>query len=335
MRCADIDQQKNGDHEFHLMPQRIPGIMREPRGRIAPLAELVNTLELADMAERRIGPAAFADIADGEPSPFERFTFRPRLMVNTSALDLMAHVLGQELYAPIVIGPVARQKRFHPEGELAMARGASAAKALMVIPDQTSVPLEEIAPEAKAGFWYQVSGEGDAAAARSRAQHAIGLGAKAVCVTPVKWDWNTFDSFRKGLNAPVVLKGVLSAGEARVAAERGVQGMVVSSYSRDAGGAVARSIDLLPAIAEAVAGKAAIFIDGGFRRGAHILMALALGAQAVLIARPAAWGLAAYGAEGVTRAFEMLQTELGRDMAMCGRPNLKSIDRSVVRIHRS
>jgi isopentenyl diphosphate isomerase/L-lactate dehydrogenase-like FMN-dependent dehydrogenase len=64
-------------------------------------------------------------------------------------------------------------------------------------------------------------------------------------------------------------------------------------------------------------------------------MALALGAQAVLIARPAAWGLAAYGAEGVTRAFEMLQTELGRDMAMCGRPNLKSIDRSVVRIHRS
>jgi 4-hydroxymandelate oxidase len=64
-------------------------------------------------------------------------------------------------------------------------------------------------------------------------------------------------------------------------------------------------------------------------------MALALGAQAVLIARPAVWGLAAYGAEGVTRALEMLQTELARDMAMCGRPNLKSIDRSVVRIHRA
>jgi isopentenyl diphosphate isomerase/L-lactate dehydrogenase-like FMN-dependent dehydrogenase len=317
------------------MPQRISRIMKEQPGRIAPLAELVNTLELADMAERRIGPAVFADIAGTEASPFERFTFRPRLMVNTAALDLTAHVLGQELHAPIVIGPVARQKRFHPEGELAMARGASAAKALMVIPDQTSFPLEEIAPEAKAGFWYHVYGEGDIAAVQSRAQHAIGLGAKAVCVTPVKWDWDAFDNFRKGLNAPVVLKGVLSAGEARAAVQRGVQGMVVSGSSRDAGSAVARPIDLLPAIAEAVAGKAAIFIDGGFRRGAHILMALALGAQAVLIARPAAWGLAAYGAEGVTRAVEMLQTELARDMDMCGRPNLKSIDRSIVRIHRA
>jgi len=77
-----------------------------------------------------------------------------------------------------------------------------------------------------------------------------------------------------------------------------------------------------------------VLIDGGFRRGTDILMALALGAKAVLVARPIAWGLAAYGPEGVRYVLEMLQTELARSMAMCGKPDLKSIDRSAVKLHR-
>jgi isopentenyl diphosphate isomerase/L-lactate dehydrogenase-like FMN-dependent dehydrogenase len=92
-------------------------------------------------------------------------------------------------------------------------------------------------------------------------------------------------------------------------------------------------IEVLPAIAEAVAGKAPILIDGSFRRGADILKALALGARAVMLGRPPLWALAAYGAAGVQTMLEMLQTELARDMAMCGRPNLKSLDPSLVKVH--
>ena len=91
---------------------------------------------------------------------------------------------------------------------------------------------------------------------------------------------------------------------------------------------------MLPTIADAVSGKAAILIDGSFRRGSDILKGLALGAQAVLIGRPALWALSAYGADGVQKVLELLQTELARDMAGNGRIHLKAIDRTVVRIHR-
>ena len=93
-------------------------------------------------------------------------------------------------------------------------------------------------------------------------------------------------------------------------------------------------METLPAIADAVGGKAPILIDGGFRRGSDVLKALALGARAAVIGRPALWGLAAYGAIGVQTVTEMLQTELARDMTMCGTVNLQAISRNVVKIHR-
>ena len=77
-----------------------------------------------------------------------------------------------------------------------------------------------------------------------------------------------------------------------------------------------------------------ILIDGSFRSGGDVLKALALGAQGVLLGRPALWGLAAYGAEGVQTIVELIQSGFARDMAMCGKVNIKSIDRTVVKIHR-
>ena len=91
---------------------------------------------------------------------------------------------------------------------------------------------------------------------------------------------------------------------------------------------------MLPAIADAVAGKIPILIDGSFRRGSDVLKGLALGAQAILLARPFLWGLAAYGVEGVRAVLELLQSELARNMAECGKVNLKAIDRGLVSIRR-
>jgi len=91
----------------------------------------------------------------------------------------------------------------------------------------------------------------------------------------------------------------------------------------------------LPAIVDTVGGRVPVLVDGSFRRGTDILKALAFGARGVLVARPAMWGLAAYGADGVRGIVEMLQTELARYMAMCGRPHLKMLDRSLLRLHRA
>ena len=147
-------------------------------------------------------------------------------------------------------------------------------------------------------------------------------------------DWPAIESLRRGLGVPFLIKGIMSAPEARAAVEHGVQGIVVSSYRGPRATGLAAPIAVLPEIAEAVAGRVPILIDGGFQRGSDILKAIALGARAVLVTRPLLWGLAAYGAPGVQHVLELLQSELGRDMTMCGRAKIGAVDKTLVRLHR-
>jgi isopentenyl diphosphate isomerase/L-lactate dehydrogenase-like FMN-dependent dehydrogenase len=93
-------------------------------------------------------------------------------------------------------------------------------------------------------------------------------------------------------------------------------------------------IEVLPEVVDAVGGKIPVLMDSDIRRGSDIVKALALGARAVLVARPVLWGLAAYGQPGVETVLKMLQSETARMMALCGMPNLESLDRSLVRIDR-
>ena len=308
-------------------------LMGEPPGRIAPAGELVNTFEFEAMAQRSLSAATFAEIAGSERGAIERITFRPRMMVNTTHLDLTTELFGQSLFAPILVGPTGGQKRFHAEGELAMVRGASAAKTAMVVSGRASYSTKEIAAQSATTLWYQVYPEPDTDAQRRRIDEAIDLGLKALCITIGGADWAAIDRLRQGLRIPVMLKGIMSPEEARAAIGKGIDGIVVSNYGGQPRSGMAAPIEVLPAIAEAVAGKAPILIDGSFRRGADILKALALGARAVMLGRPPLWALAAYGSAGVQAMLELLQTELARDMAMCGKPNLKSLDPGVVKIH--
>ena len=306
----------------------------EPPGRIPPLDELVNAQEFRAMAERRLDSLTFAEIEGGDRSAFERITFRPRLMVDSRQMDLSTELLGQRLFTPIMVGPVANQTRYHPEGELAMARGASAARAGMIVSARSGHPIDKIAAQTKEPLWYQVDLDGDPKETRALMERAVDTGCKAICITiGAGVNWKALEQLRKGFRVPVILKGVMSPEEARAAVSAGIQGIVVSNYSTPAIPGVASPIEVLPAVAGAVAGKAAILMDGSVRRGSDVLKALALGANAALVARPAVWGLAAYGADGVRAIVEMIQSEFARDMAMCGKVNIRSLDPSVVRIH--
>jgi 4-hydroxymandelate oxidase len=341
-----------------LAADQPPKLIGEPPGRIAPMADLVNVLEFENVAERKLSPQVFATIAGGDRSYFDRITFRPRMMVPTTNLDLTVDLFGDKLFTPIMVGPVSRQQAFHPDGELATVRGASAAKAAMVVSSDSSVPLEKIAAESKTSLWYQDFPDRDVNAARGRIQQAVKAGCKAVCITvgaPYRAagasgppnpshlpalaspaiSWSVIDQLRQGLSVPFLLKGIMSPEEAQSAVQKGVQGIVVSNYGGLLTPGLASPIEMLPAIADAVGGRVPVLVDGGFRRGSDILKALVLGAQGVLLARPVLWGLSAYGAEGVQGVLEMLQTELGRSIAQCSKPNLKALDRSVVKIHQA
>lgn len=337
---------------------RAQELIGEPPGRIAPLSDLVNVFEVRAMAQRKLPEAVYATISGTDRAALERITFRPRLMVNVAKLDLTTELFGEKMFAPILVGPISQQQAFHPEGELAMARGASAAKAVMIVSSRSSRALADILAQATTPVWYQVYPEQDTNATIQAAKEAVRAGCKAICLTVgvpyqaaarggkqgesmrleptgnLKMDWASIDQIRQAVQAPLLLKGVMSADEAQMAVAKGVQGIVVSNYGGLFTNGFADPIEMLPSIADAIGGKAPILIDGSFRRGTDILKALALGARAVLLGRPPVWGLAAYGAEGVQAVLEMLQSELARNMALCGKPDVRSVDRSLVKIHR-
>src|SRR5207253_4289285 len=125
-------------------------------------------------------------------------------------------------------------------------------------------------------------------------------------------------------------KGIVRADDAIRAVERGAAGIVVSNHGGRQLDASPATIDVLPRIADAVAGRAEILLDGGVRRGADVVKALALGARCVLVGRPVLWGLAAGGRAGVVAALATLRRELDLAMALCGCPDITSIDRTLV-----
>jgi isopentenyl diphosphate isomerase/L-lactate dehydrogenase-like FMN-dependent dehydrogenase len=130
--------------------------------------------------------------------------------------------------------------------------------------------------------------------------------------------WSDFGDLAARCSLPVLVKGLLRADDAALAVEHGAAGVVVSNHG---GRQLDRSLataDALPEVVEAVAGRAAVLVDGGIRRGVDVAIALALGADAVLVGRPALWGLAAGGEAGTRRVLELLRDELELVLALCG-----------------
>ena len=145
--------------------------------------------------------------------------------------------------------------------------------------------------------------------------------------------WSYIDWVRGATKLPVILKGILAPEDAELAVQRGASGIVVSNHGgRQLDGAIA-TLDALPDVVQAVAGRVPVLMDGGLRRGNDILKALSLGAKAVLVGRPPLWGLAAFGQPGVERVLWMLGAELKLAMALAGQPGLNTITRRLVRKH--
>ena len=141
--------------------------------------------------------------------------------------------------------------------------------------------------------------------------------------------WKDVEWIKSLWPGKLILKGILDVEDARIAAKTGAAAIVVSNHGgRQLDGAVA-SIRALPAIVEAVGGKAPVLVDGGFRRGVDVVKALALGARAVLIGRPHLWGVACAGEDGVFRVLELFRREIDRALALGGWDGIAKLDRSI------
>jgi 4-hydroxymandelate oxidase len=143
------------------------------------------------------------------------------------------------------------------------------------------------------------------------------------------WEWMKW--VRPQTKLPIVMKGILTAEDAKLAVENGVQAIIVSNHGARTLDGMGGTLDALPEVVEAVAGRVPVLVDGGIRRGGDVIKALALGATAILIGRPFLWGLAAFGQDGVQRVVELLQGELRIALGLSGAGTLKAIDRSFIR----
>ncbi|MGN6169802.1 MAG: alpha-hydroxy acid oxidase [Solirubrobacteraceae bacterium] len=140
--------------------------------------------------------------------------------------------------------------------------------------------------------------------------------------------WSDVERLVRDSPLPVIFKGVLTAEAARLAADHGASGVVVSNHGGRQLDAVLSGADALPEVVEAVGDRLEVLVDGGIRRGGDVLKALALGARAVMVGRPVLWGLAVGGAEGARRVLEILLSELDIALALAGAPKTAELDRS-------
>ena len=143
--------------------------------------------------------------------------------------------------------------------------------------------------------------------------------------------WSDLEDLASECRLPVLVKGLLTAEDAELAVAHGAAGVIVSNHG---GRQLDRSLataEALPEVVDAVGGQAAVLVDGGIRRGIDVATALALGADAVLVGRPALWGLAVAGAEGAGQVLELLRRELELTLALCGCTSPAELSRAHLR----
>jgi isopentenyl diphosphate isomerase/L-lactate dehydrogenase-like FMN-dependent dehydrogenase len=141
-------------------------------------------------------------------------------------------------------------------------------------------------------------------------------------------DWKFIERLRELTPMKIVLKGIVTHEDARLAVDNGVDGLVVSNHGGRAIESRRATIDSLPEVVDAIGGRMPVLVDSGVRRGSDIFKALAVGADAVCIGRPYLWGLTAFGQVGVEKVIDILNRELQIAMQQAGTPTLADITRN-------
>ena len=283
----------------------------------------------------------------------------PRMLRDVTHIDTRVTLLGHELVHPILLAPVAAHTIAHPEGEIAVARGACAANAGMILSSYTSTRVEQVAAIAPRPLWFQLYMQ-ERTVTRDVLHEVVAAGCTGICLTvdtptlgardrmarsgfsypelPYRTvhpgdnacTWDDVTWTRNAVDVPVLLKGILHPDDAELAIEAGAAGIVVSNHGGRNLDTTPPTIEVLPRVVDRVAGRVPVLVDGGIRRGTDVLKALALGASAVLIGRPYMYGLAVDGSAGVAAVIEILRRELEQAMALTGRASISEIDRSVI-----
>ena len=287
----------------------------------------------------------------------DAIAFRPRVLRDVRNVDTSATVMGRKMRLPVCLAPIGSLESFDAEGGVAAMRAAGAFGCALMLSSVSTIPLEDVA---KGGDGFKIAmlyKRGGDDFLDEYVDRAIAAGYDAFCLTVdsanysrrerdianrfvkpwrtgsgADWqaalNWTDIERYKKRHDLPIVLKGIATAEDAHIAVEHGVDMVYVSNHGGrqlDHGlGAMA----VLPEVVEAVAGRAAVAIDGGFARGTDIVKAMAMGADLVGMGRMLCYGLAAGGGAGVVRMLELLEEETRLALGLLGVSNYADIEKT-------
>jgi glycolate oxidase len=292
----------------------------------------------------------------------DSLAFRPRVLRDVNGTDTSAKFLGRKFTMPVALAPIGSIERFDPAACAAVADATGTFGIPMFQSSVAKPDIEEtgkVVPNALKIFQLYV--RGDHAWVEAIFDRAVKAGFGALCLTvdthhysrrerdiskryhaasernpdasrhQKALDWAQVDKVKKKYKLPLVIKGIATAEDAKLAVEHGVDVIYVSNHGGRQLDHGAGAIEVLPEIVAAAKGKAEIIVDGGFCRGTDVIKAIALGADMVCVGRLYAFGMAAAGRDGIFRVLELLQDEMIRDMGLLGVNTLSELSPSYLR----
>jgi isopentenyl diphosphate isomerase/L-lactate dehydrogenase-like FMN-dependent dehydrogenase len=291
----------------------------------------------------------------------DEIAFRPRVLRNVAKVDASAEAFGRKLRLPVVLAPVGALEIFDPGGAASVARGAGKFGAAHMLSSVSEPGLEKVAEAAPDAMrMYQLYVRDDDAFVEDRVSRAIAKGYTAFCLTVDTAHYSrrerdiakryvrasrlraTGGDFQKGLEwrtvklikdkykIPLMIKGIATAEDAAIAIDHGVDWIYVSNHGGRQLDHGRGSMQVLPEIVNAVAGRAKIMVDGSICRGTDIVKAIVAGADLVGIGRLQCWALGAAGEAGIVRMLELLEDEVIRCLGLLGVTSFAALDKSYV-----
>jgi len=334
---------------------------------------MINVADYLEAAAAKVDPAVWCYFEGGSGdevtlrenvAAYGRWRFRPRVLVDVSEVTTATTLLGTPVAMPLGVAPFAMQRLIDPSGEVATARAASAAGALLCVSTLTTSTHAEIAAAGDGPRWLQLYVLQDRQRTLDHIHEAREAGYSAVVLTvdlpyvgrrerdlrlgfqnpppdlhlpyaslfetSPALAWRDLEWIRREMPLPLVLKGILTQEDAELAVEHGADAVWVSNHGGRQLDGVAAGLDALPEVAEAVHGRCEVYVDGGVRRGGDVLKALALGARAAFAARAFACALAVGGEQGVAHALSLLRDEIHLGLGLLGCTSPDQVARSHV-----
>jgi isopentenyl diphosphate isomerase/L-lactate dehydrogenase-like FMN-dependent dehydrogenase len=289
----------------------------------------------------------------------DEIAFRPRVLRDVSRVDPSVELFGRKLRLPVMLAPVGALETFDRSGAATVVRAVGAFGVAHMLSSVSEPGLESVAEAAPGALRiYQLYVRGDDAFVEDHVSRAIASDYSAFCLTvdtahysrrerdlakrhvtvgrrrvagrefQMALDWRTVKLIKDKYKIPLILKGIATAEDAKIAIDHGVEWIYLSNHGGRQLDHGRGTMQVLPEITAAVAGKARIMIDGSFCRGTDIVKAIAAGADLVGIGRLQCFALAAAGEAGVVRMLELLEDEVRRCLGLLGVNTFAELDKS-------